>query len=400
MTEPSIVLVADAAFESRLRAAVPSLNGNLHRWDGGSGETRLERVVDDMIASEPSIVAFGPELPLESVLLMAAEIDRQQPDVEVLVVAEPTHSLWERAARAGIREIVSPVAGDDALRAAVERTMSTVVSRGLRPPRGVDAPPAGGAHRALVVVRSPKGGSGKTFVASNVAVSLARQHPGEVVVVDLDLQFGDMASALGIEPSYTIADATANIDLTPTALKALLSTHESSLYALCGPPTPEESDVITAADVDAVLALLQEAFRYVVVDTGAGFDRWTSVAMDRATDMVLVCSMDVSSVRALRKDILTLPETAEGGARRHVVLNRANSRVALELREVEAALGTAVDVQVPSARCVPLHMNCGLAVVDAEPSSAVARQVAQLVERVAPEPAVARPAGRSLRRRR
>lgn len=394
-----IVLVSDALFEERMRAAVPSLNGNLRRWDGGT-EAGVSDVVADMVGGGASIIAFGPELPLDSVLRMAAEIDRQQPEIEVLVVAEPTTALWARAARAGIRELVSPSSSDDGLRAAVERTMSTVSARSSRrrPDEGAGA--AGDAHRAVIVVRSPKGGSGKTFVTSNVAVSLARRHPGEVVVVDLDLQFGDMASALGIEPSYTIADATANVELTPTALKALLTTHESGLYSLCGPPTPEEADVITADDIAAMLGLLQEAFRYVVVDTGAGFDRWTSVALDCATDVVLVCSMDVSSVRALRKDLMTLPPATDGTARRHVVLNRANSRVALDIKDVEATLGTPVDVQLPSTRCVPLHMNCGVAVVDAEPTSGVARQVGALVARLAPSPAVIRTSGRSLRRRR
>jgi pilus assembly protein CpaE len=109
MSAPTIVLVADALFEQRMRGAVPSLNGNLRRWTGDS-EVRLDDAVADLIVGGTSVVAFGPELPLDSVLRMATEIDRRQPEVEVLVVAEPTSALWERAARAGVREIVSPTA--------------------------------------------------------------------------------------------------------------------------------------------------------------------------------------------------------------------------------------------------------------------------------------------------
>jgi pilus assembly protein CpaE len=234
------------------------------------------------------------------------------------------------------------------------------------------------------VVRSPKGGSGKTMVASNLAVLLAQRHPGDVTLIDLDLQFGDVASALGIEPHYTIADATANADLTPTSLKASLSRHASDLYALCAPPRPEDADVITGDDVTAVLTLLRSAFRYVVVDTGAGTDEHTIAALEGATDLVLLCSMDVSSVRALAKDMATSRCRNLAGPTQHVVLNRGDSRVALEVRDIEATLGGKVNVQLSSSRVVPLHMNCGVPVVSAEPAAPIAKQLRELVDRVVP----------------
>ena len=382
MTPPRILLVADAPLEQRFREAVPELNGNLARWSGSATELYVQRRIDELLATAPDVVAFGPELPVDSVLELAAELDRLHPAVEVLVVAEPSPRLWEHAARAGVRELVSPGADDDTLGSAVRRTMATVDAR--RGSTAAASPTVGDDRRLLVVVRSPKGGSGKTMVATNLAVSLAQQHPGEVVLVDLDLQFGDMASALGIEPSYTIADATANVELTPTTLKALLTTHRSRLYTLCAPVRPTDADDITGEDVTAVLALLKSAFRFVVVDTAAGTDHRVRAALADATDVVLVCSMDVSSVRALRKELDSTAGTAVSGATQHVVLNRADSRVALEVRDIEATIGRSVDVHVSSSRLVPLHMNCGVPVVEAEPAAAVTKQLRQLVARVAP----------------
>jgi pilus assembly protein CpaE len=394
MSAPRIMLVADGAIEARVRTAFPDMNGELQRWPGSPSELYVRRRLADLMASGPDVVAFGPELPAESVLELAAELDRLHPHVEVLVFAEPTPRLWEQAARVGVRELVSPSAGTDELRLAVQRTFATVDAR--RDKVRI-AEPAPAPQRSLMVVRSPKGGSGKTMVASNLAVSLAKAHPGEVVLVDLDLQFGDMASALGITPSYTIADATANVELTPTSLKALLSTHGSSLYTLCAPPKPDDASVITGDDVTAVLALLQTAFRFVVVDTAAGTDERTLAALAAATDVVLVCSMDVSSVRALAKDLESERERGTT-ALHHVVLNRADSRVALEVRDIEATIGRKVDVHLPSSRLVPLHMNCGVPVVEAEPSSPVARQLRELMTKVVPEPIEAH--GRTRRRRR
>jgi pilus assembly protein CpaE len=377
MSDARITLVADAPFEARLRAAVPELNGNLSRWPGTAGDLYTS-ALDEVLGATPDIVVFGPELTTESVLELAAELDRRHPELEVVLLTEPSPKLWERAARSGVREIISPAADGDELRNAMARTIATVDAR--RHAR--IAPPAGEPHRAVVVVHSPKGGSGKTMIASNIATTLAVECPGEVVLVDLDLQYGDMATALGIEPSYTIADATANVDLTPTTLKTLLSKHRSGLYALCAPSRPDESDVITGDDVSAVLALLQAAFRYVVVDTAGGRDARAVAAMEEATDVVLVCSMDVSSVRAARKGLASMD--ASPAVARHIVLNRANSRVGLELRDIEATLGASVDVQVSSSRSIPLHMNCGTPVVLAEPSSSVARELQEIVRRIVP----------------
>ena len=390
-----IVLVADAPIEERLRAAMPELNGELRRWPGSARDLYVRRQLAELVADGPGVVAFGPELPPESVLELAAELDRLHPEVEVVVLAEPSPAIWERAARAGVREVVSPTAADDELGLVIRRTMAAAASR-----RSPERPPTPRAeeHRAVIVVRSPKGGSGKTMIASNVAVALASQHPGDVVIVDLDLQFGDMSTALGIEPTYTIADATANPELTPTSLKALLSTHRSGLCALCAPHRTNDAREITGDDVAAVLKLLQSAFRYVIVDTAAGTDGRVVAALGEATDVVLVCSMDVSSVRAIRKDLDEIDSPRRDDSRQHVVLNRANSRVALEVSDIEATLGLRVDARIASSRSVPLHMNCGTPVVQAEPSSGVARELRELVHRLAPAPAQVQ--RRSLGRRR
>lgn len=395
MSDARILLAGDAATEARLRQAVPELNGNLHRWEGDLGTDALSPA--GLMAGAPEVVAFGPELPLGDVLDAAARLDRQHPLVEVLIVAPPTPALWEHAARAGVREVVAPDAGDIELAGALRRLMATAEAAR---PHAAPVTPMAPAAGEVIVVRSAKGGSGKTMVASNVAVLLAKAHPGEVALVDLDLQFGDVASALGLEPQYTIADATANADLNATSLKALLATHPSKLHVLCAPVRWSEAHEITGDDVTAVLALLRSTFRYVVVDTPAGLDEPTLAALGSASQVVLLCSMDVSSVRALRKELDAVGGGSLAKVKRHFVLNRADSKVALDVRDVEATIGARLDLEVPSARAVPLNMNCGIAVVEAEPSAAITKQLRELQHRLAPVAPAARPSGPFRRRRR
>ena len=391
-----VVLAGTAETEDAFRSAVPELNGNLSRWSGSLDPVGV--AVRDLMVSGPEVVAFGPGQPLDLVLAAATDLDRLHPLVEVLIVADPSPTLWERAARAGVRELVPQSAAPEHLAIALRRVMET--AEAARSHAGVTTAAAHsstGRPSELVVVRSAKGGSGKTMVASNVATLLAQAHPGEVAIVDLDLQFGDVASALGLEPQYTIADATANAELNATSLKALLATHRSKLHALCAPAQWSEAYDITGDDVAVVLGLLRETFRYVVVDTPAGLDEPTLTALGLASQVVLLCSLDVSSVRALRRELDVL---ANGGfgARRHFVLNRADSKVALDVRDVEATIGARLDLAVPSARAVPLNMNCGVPVVEAEPTAPVTKQLRKLAARLDPAVAAPRPAGGFLRR--
>ena len=105
----------------------------------------------------------------------------------------------------------------------------------------------------VIMALCPKGGAGKTTVSSNLALALAQVAPGEVVILDLDVQFGDVASALGLRPELTFADAVRSVDtLDATGLKAHLTVHAADLFVLCAPATPTEADDITTEQVERV----------------------------------------------------------------------------------------------------------------------------------------------------
>jgi len=251
----------------------------------------------------------------------------------------------------------------------------------------------------VIVVISPKGGAGKSVVASNLALGLAQVAPGKVVLADLDLQFGDVAGALQLVPDHSMADAArlnGNLDL--TNLKVFLTPHPGNLYALCAPDSPADGEAVNPAQATKILKLLHEEFRYVVVDTGAGIGEHTLAAMEAATDFVLVGAMDVPSVRSLRKEVETLDQLGMVHQARHFVLNRADSRVGLDVADVEATIGLNVDVSIPSSRTVPLTFNQGTPIVGADPRSPVAKELMKLVGRFAEVPADAT-AGGLFRRR-
>lgn len=389
MTDTRIVLAtAEAGYEQRVRQAFAgSLNGDLQRRPAEITAKGLCDVIDKLVHDAPGVVALGPAASVDELLQLAQHLDTERPEISVLLVAEPSDGLWERALRAGVRDVLSPTAPDVDVRAAFERALE-VAQRRRSNLVGTDDD--GTARGRVITVLSPKGGSGKSTMSSNLAYGLALHAPGEVVVVDLDLQFGDIASAFRLNPQHTVADAArSNGALDSLTVKSFLTEHASGLWALCGPDSPALGDDISPAAAAAVVRLLAEEFAYVVVDTSAGLTEHTLSVLDVSTDLLLMCAMDVPSVRSLRKVVEALDQLGMTEQKRHFLINRADTKVGLDLHDVEATVGMPVDVTVHSSRSVPLSMNQGSPVMESEPRCQVARQMTQLVDRFVDQPVAA-----------
>ena len=243
------------------------------------------------------------------------------------------------------------------------------------------APPS--RQTRVIVVISPKGGSGKTAIASNLSVALAQRNPGRVVAVDLDVQFGDLGTALSLTAERTLAQLTRTSQMDATTVKLFLTLYKNDLYVLAGATDPVDADSIGHAHVSAVLPLLAQNFEYVIVDTPAGLDERTLAAIECATDLLLVSSLDVTSIRSLRKELDALDHIGIR-AKRQLVLNRADSKVGLNPSDAEEAIGMKISCSIPSSREIPLSLNLGTPVVISEPKSAVAKQMQQLSQLYSP----------------
>jgi pilus assembly protein CpaE len=243
------------------------------------------------------------------------------------------------------------------------------------------------ASRIIVVV-SPKGGSGKTAVASNLAVALSQRHPGQVVAVDLDVQFGDLGTALALQPERNLAQLALTSELNATTAKLFLTPYDD-LFVLAGADNPVEADVVTPAHISAVLPLLAQEFAYVVVDTPAGLDERTLAALEGATDLLAVSSMDVSSIKSLRKALDTLDRIGVNPTRTFA-LNRCDAKVALDTADAEEAVGMKAAVRIPSSRDVPTALNIGTPVVKSMPRAEVSKRFQQLAQLFAPSTEVAK----------
>lgn len=238
--------------------------------------------------------------------------------------------------------------------------------------------------RVLAVV-SPKGGQGKTTIATNLAVGLARVAPDAVVLVDADMQFGDVANALNLEPAHTLPDMVTGVaPQDPMVLKTLLTPHAEGLYVVCGASSPIEGDRVTGDQLGHLLTQLAAVFRYVVVDTTPGLGEHALTVLDHATDAVLVTGLAVPNLRAMRVEIEVLERIGVVPPQRHMVLNMADQRAGMRVGDAEAILGVRVDVSVPRSNAVPLASNRGVPLLVDAPRDGASKAVLEILSRVAP----------------
>jgi pilus assembly protein CpaE len=376
-----VLITPNTEFDARVRQAVAGgLVGGVQTFASVNPANPGE-LFANLDQERPEVLILGPDLPAEDALRLATVFDVQLPELSVVLVGEADADVVLLAMRAGIRDILSPSSEPAQIRVLLERACQSFASRNRTTAvQNPDAP------RGLVIgVFSPKGGVGKTTIATNIAIGLGKVAPMGVVIVDLDLQFGDVASGLYLDPERTVTDAvSASASQDSLVLKAFLTVHPSSIYALCAPRTPVEADSITPQQVSRLIGQLAEQFQYVVIDTAPGLPEVGLAALEQCTDVVWVSAMDVPSIRGLRSglEILRrldlLPET------RHVVLNMADAKSGLSVQDVEATIGAPVDVSIPRSKAVAYSTNRGIPVLQDGRRDPAVKGLRQLVSRFDP----------------
>ncbi len=340
----------------------------------------IDAVTRDIVPGEPTVVVFGPSLAGPDGLAAVTRIARTFPEVGVvLIVDEMTLPLLQDALRAGVRDAITIDAGERQIRLSVERvgdTMSGVVSRAA----AAAEPQAMGK---VFVAFSTKGGVGKSVVSTNLAVLLAMRNPNRVVLIDADLQFGDDAVLLGVPPQHTSADAASVVDTIDTQLmEGFLATHEpSSLRILCAPVEPAAGERITPEEMIGMVRMLRTMFDYVVVDMPPHFDDVVLALLEEADEVLLIASLDIPSIKNLKVGIQTLDLLSVAGNKLHLVMNRANARVHLDISDVERALGVDAEFRIPSDIAIPQSVNRGIPVVLDKPRSPAALALRALADR-------------------
>ncbi|MDQ1608015.1 MAG: pilus assembly protein CpaE [Microbacteriaceae bacterium] len=382
----------------------------------------LEQIED---GEQPEIAFLGPFLSYEDTNELSAGLRLRFPGIVLVLVHENHEVIEEWVSAMGVHAVLSPTADDSAVIDLLVSLHEWLVESGLlgaesnpvaRDPRPnstkkadagdaedteteaaeetesaeTETEPAAletvataeGERAQVIAVVSPKGGQGKTTVATNLAVGLAKLAPNSVVLVDADMQFGDVATVLALEPAHSLPDMVRDLaPRDPMVLKTFLTPHSSGFFVVCGSESPADGDAVSGEQLAHLVQQLSEIFRYVIIDTSPGLGEHALAAVEQATDAVVLCSMSVQSIRGLRKELAVLSSIGIMPASRHVVLNFEERASGLSRHDVELTVGVPVDISIPRSNAIALSTNRGVPILQSGTHDPAAKALNELVAR-------------------
>lgn len=342
------------------------------------------------LTGQPVVMVLGPSFATDSDLAVAEQLMAARREVgAIMVTTELTTDLLQRALRAGVKDVLPLPVDNGQLVDAVRRAAGTLTVVAAPPTRQVAIEDDGSVGR-LVTVFSTKGGSGKSVIATNLAVTLARRAKAAgdkpVVLLDAHLQFGDCAVMLKLQPKHTVYNAVNSIDrLDAAMLQSLLVEHpQSGLLVLAAPLEPAYADQIGAEDIVRIVDVLRSFCSYVIVDTPAYFNDVVLALIEVSDDVLLVAGLDIPNIKNVKIGLQTLRLLGTPTDKLRLILNRADSKVKLDAAEVEKTIGVKAEARIPSDVVVPQAVNKGAAVVLDAPKSGVAKALEELADLFAP----------------
>ncbi len=339
------------------------------------------------------LVVFGPGLSLDVIMATAKDMVESFPEVDVVLVHQPTPSLLGDAMAAGIRQVIAPETATPVIAETVAHLAAASALRRARlagpaavgGPAGSEAPAAPDRQGRLITVMAAKGGVGRTTVAVNLALELSRGAPNEVVLVDLDLVAGEVDQLLGLEHRSTVATvAVPGVPLDLTVLKLSLCPHPSGLLVLAAPDNLVDADAVDPDRLAEILTMLKGAFRTVVVDTAPGAGAPLAVAAEVADELLAIATPDLGGLRSLRRNLDGLDQLGFTRAHRRLVLNRADLRTGLSTQAIESTVELPVSHAIPESREIPVAANQSLPLVEAYPKADAVRVIRELAAALRP----------------
>lgn len=323
------------------------------------------------IQRSADLVIVGCEQAHEQALRVISAASAQRVDRPVVVVYQGSpNGFLEEAFHAGADDLVALPQEPGQLGFALEKALAR--RRGAA---------TSASEGAMITVLGPKGGTGKTVTSTNLTVALALEGRSSVLV-DLDLQFGDVGLALGLQPTKTIYDlATSGGTLDGEKIDSFLVQHPSGARALLAPLRPDQAAAVNPAFLREVFGILRARYDFVLVDTPPAFSPEVIAAVDASSHLCMVGMLDALSLKDTKIGLETLAEMGYDPRSTTLVLNRADSSVGITPLDVEQLLGRTPDVLVGSDRAIPRALTSGQPIVVAEPKSKAARSYAALAER-------------------
>jgi pilus assembly protein CpaE len=381
------ILVLDRGEE--LAQQIESIADDLRPRPEVVGCTRMGSVGEVLEDEGPfDVLVAGPSLGTRSGLQRLRLIREELPTMSVVLAfsRRPDASLRD-IVRTGAVDLLQLPVDDKELTEAIDRAVELAGSPAPLMVASSDAPAttaggqptvAAGKPLGLVyTISSATGGCGKTFYATNLAYFLVRYTGKRVVILDLDLQFGEVVTALRLRPKYTIFDALQREDTDEDDLRAHIEeymvTHETGVHVLAAPREPSEADRISPPDITRIIEAARKQYDYVIVDTPPQLNESVLAAFDLSAGLYVMATLDLPSVRNMSVFLGTLERLKISADNVKLILNKAESDVGIDIDQVTKLFPQGFESVLPYAKEVSRSINLGMPVMAASPQSEISR---------------------------
>jgi pilus assembly protein CpaE len=303
----------------------------------------------------------------EDKFALIKKISVAKPSMPIIAASSnPSPTLILGSIRAGAREFLQlPIVADE---------LTTVIERISELCSTLDD--STNKQGRIVAVFSGKGGAGASFVATNLAAAMQEN----TLLVDLNLQSGDVASLLSQSTKYSVVDFVRNLSRIDTSLiGSLISPYSDRLSILAAPAEAHEAEEIKPQDLTELLHLVTQRFDHVILDLPHAFDPITVAALDLADDILIVLTLDIPGIRSTKRALKVFDRLDYSRDKIHCVVNRWGKNIDVELQKVQSHLGERFIGLIPNDyRKVIDSINLGRPLVESDPSSKITAEIKRI----------------------
>ena len=350
----------------------------------GSGEEAIQMAMD----LRPDVVVMDINMPGMDGIAAAELISQRLPTVAIIMMS--VHGEAEqmrRSLQAGAREFLVKPFSSDEFSETIKRVYDREEARRHQIQASLPTVPAAeaaapDADHQVIGIFSPKGGSGRTTIATNVAIALRQQTNQRVALLDANLQFGDVGVLLNLNPkTRSIVDLADGGEPDGDLVESVMIEHSSGVRALLAPPTPEGADLIAPAYLKTVVEHLRTLHTYTVVDLPAGMDDHSLAIMDMADQIVIMAALEITAIKNLRLFLEVADQLGYERSKLRIVMNRSDATQGIRMGDVESSIRRPIDATIISdGRLAVLAVNRGVPFVLSNPESPLSRDVNRLAQ--------------------
>lgn len=337
----------------------------------------------------PDVVLMDINMPVLDGIGATEALTRSNPHISVVIISiQGEQEYLRKAMLAGARDYLVKPLGSEDMASTIRQVYRTAQQREQRVGMGQGAVRTQEIHPAnpfkVITLFGGKGGSGKSFLAANLAVAMAKRKM-KTALVDLDLQFGDIGVMFNLGGTGTIADLTGDEEdggINSRLLEELLMRHLSGVAVLTAPPSPPEAEKIHTGHVEQIIAGLKESFDCIILDTSSFFGDITLLALEKSDLILLPVRRDIATIKNARSGLDVL-NTLQLGDKVRVVLNQSTLDPGIELSDLEQSLGNKICHSVAGdEKGVIASINRGVPLVMEQNNNDVSRDICQLAEKI------------------